>query len=99
MEKQHLSRSPHKIAPTSGGTLTSRYKSNCRRFSPIAGLAAWIGGTGQARGYSWRARRGFSAMQKSAMAAMSLTALSEGRAIVKDSPLFTHSRAMLVFLT
>ena len=50
-------------------------------------------------GYPWRANRGFSAMQKSAMAAMSLTALSEGRAIVKDSPLFTHSRAMLVFLT
>ena len=99
-EKQHLSRSPHKIAPTSGGTLTSRYKS--RELSPLF-ANRWIGarirGAGQAMGYPWRANSGFSAMQKSAMAAMSLTALSEGRAIVKDSPLFTHSRAMLVFLT
>ena len=38
-------------------------------------------------------------MQKSAMPAMSLTALFEGRAIVIDSPMFTHSMAMLVFLT
>jgi hypothetical protein len=44
---------------------------NCRRFSHI-------GGAGQAMGYPWRADMGFSAMQKSAMAAMFLTALSEG---------------------
>ena len=96
-----LIRSTHKDSATHGWNsyLPGTNQGNCRGFSLVAGLATRIRRSRQAMGYPWRADMDFSPMQKSVMAAMSLTALSEGRAIVKDSPLFTHSTAKLVFLT
>ena len=78
-----LIRSTHKIARSFLNLRVEHLpadtnQGNCRRFSPIAGLAHGLRGAGQAMEHPWRANSGFSAMQKSAMAAMLLDGLVRG---------------------